>query len=634
MFNSSMVRLLFAAPAISCVTVLLSSSSAVTETSPAVDRLSQDAIPSSLAPPPGLQQVAPVGQINSSSQLNLITPETAPAPGMRQVTSVSQFSDVQPTDWAFQALQSLVERYGCIAGYPNQTYRGNQALTRYEFAAGLNACLDRVNELIAAGTADLVGKEDLAVLQRLQEEFVAELSTLRGRVASLETRATTLQRQQFSTTTKLNGLVWMNLTGATARRDVLAERPASNPPSLAPSLNPSLPANPGTENPLVGAPTRNPVTLTPSRVLRDDPEPTFSYYSFLTLNTSFSGKDSLVTQLAVGNGNSPANQFVSSGFFNSWGTPFLDQTGTISAGTVVVRELFYSFPVGEQIRVAVGPRLNFYRYFDNNRFTFYLTGATSFNSNGSTLSNSVDRGSGAVVTFNFNKQLRLVAGYLGENTEFLNSAIGFNTSSNPSSGLFRGSNTTSAELTFSPSSTFNLRLLYTYSNLKPSSLGYLGGTVGEPVPYGLVDDGFGGRVRGSYAHTGVINFDWLLTPGFGVFGRYSYGSTDVDPISPLRRGGKLNVQAAQIGLGFPDLGKKGALGVISFVMPHDFRKGREFLLAGGGNGGTQYELEASYYYPMTNNIAVVPAFYAIWSPNSFSTNPTVFVGNLRAQFSF
>ena len=37
---------------------------------------------------------------------------------MAQVTSVSQLSDVQPTDWAFQALQSLVERYGCIAGYP------------------------------------------------------------------------------------------------------------------------------------------------------------------------------------------------------------------------------------------------------------------------------------------------------------------------------------------------------------------------------------------------------------------------------------------------------------------------------------------------------------------------------------
>ncbi len=40
-------------------------------------------------------------------------------------------------------------------------------MTRYEFAAGLNACLDRVNELIATATADLVTKQDLATLQRL-----------------------------------------------------------------------------------------------------------------------------------------------------------------------------------------------------------------------------------------------------------------------------------------------------------------------------------------------------------------------------------------------------------------------------------------------------------------------------------
>ena len=120
-----------------------------------------------------------------------------------QVTSVSQLTDVRPTDWAFQALQSLVERYGCIAGYPDKTYRGNRAMTRYEFAAGLNACLDRVNELIAAATADLVKKEDLATLQRLQEEFAAELATLRGRVDALEARTSTLGKQQFSTTTKL-----------------------------------------------------------------------------------------------------------------------------------------------------------------------------------------------------------------------------------------------------------------------------------------------------------------------------------------------------------------------------------------------------------------------------------------------
>lgn len=124
-----------------------------------------------------------------------------------QVTSVSQLSDVQPTDWAFQALQSLVERYGCIAGYPDGTYRGNRAMTRYEFAAGVNACLDRVNELITAGLADKVSRDDLLVLQRLQEQFAAELATLRGRVDALEARTAELEANQFSTTTKLRGEV-------------------------------------------------------------------------------------------------------------------------------------------------------------------------------------------------------------------------------------------------------------------------------------------------------------------------------------------------------------------------------------------------------------------------------------------
>ena len=47
-----------------------------------------------------------------------------------QVTSITQFSDVYPTDWAYQALSNLIERYGCVAGYPNGTYRGNRAMTR------------------------------------------------------------------------------------------------------------------------------------------------------------------------------------------------------------------------------------------------------------------------------------------------------------------------------------------------------------------------------------------------------------------------------------------------------------------------------------------------------------------------
>ncbi len=124
---------------------------------------------------------------------------------MDQVTSVSQLTDVRPTDWAFQALQSLVERYGCIVGYPNKTFRGQRTLSRYEFAAGLNACLDRINELLGSATGTLVRKEDLETFRRLTDSFSTELAALRGRVGNLEARTAVLEAHQFSTTTKLSG---------------------------------------------------------------------------------------------------------------------------------------------------------------------------------------------------------------------------------------------------------------------------------------------------------------------------------------------------------------------------------------------------------------------------------------------
>lgn len=562
--------------------------------------------PASLVPQPpaGMEQVPTLADLNQQPA----------SPGMAQVTSVSQFSDVKPTDWAFQALQSLVERYGCIVGYPDKTYRGNRALSRYEFAAGLNACLDKIQELIAAATSDFVRKEDLETVKRLQEEFAAELGSLRGRIEALEIRAATLEKQQFSTTTRLTGNVFFNFTGAFADRDVLAER------------SPVVANN-------AFAPPRRGANNVPTRVSRSQPQITFGFYTFLNFNTSFTGKDSLVLQLVAGNGSSPANQYVSAGYFNTWGTPFLDQTGVVTPGTVAIRELFYQFPVGDKVRVAIGPRLNYYRYFDGNRFNFFLTGSTSFNSNGSTLLNAVDRGSGAVVVWNINPQFTFTVGYLAENTEFLNPTAGFNTSSNPADGLFRGTNTISTQLQFSPTRDFNLRLVYAHSNLKAVN-GFIGGSTGEPLPYGYADDGFGGQLRTAAADAFVGNFDWLITRNFGVFARYSYGITDINPRNPARSGGKVRVQSIQAGLGFPDVGKKGALGVLSFLVPFDYLSGTRFLLSGAGDGATQYEVEASYYYPINDNLALVPAFYAIFNPNNFSSNPTVFVGNLRAQFTF
>ncbi|MEL7314094.1 MAG: iron uptake porin, partial [Cyanobacteria bacterium J06559_3] len=67
---------------------------------------------------------------------------------LAQVNSVNDLSDVSPADWAYTALQNLVEQYQCIEGYPNRTFRGGQPLTRYEFAAGLNACLDNILAIV------------------------------------------------------------------------------------------------------------------------------------------------------------------------------------------------------------------------------------------------------------------------------------------------------------------------------------------------------------------------------------------------------------------------------------------------------------------------------------------------------
>jgi len=530
-----------------------------------------------------------------------------------QVTSVSQLSDVRPTDWAFQALQSLVERYGCIAGYPDGTFRGNRAMTRYEFAAGLNACLDRITQQISGSTGNLVSREDLASLQRLQEEFAAELATLRGRVDALEARTAELEANQFSTTTKLNGFAWFNLTGAFAGDKVRVE--ATN----------------GKAAPLDRVPGRDPVTNRPIvQRVDDDPEITFSQLVWLTLTTSFTGKDELITQLAVGNGNSPANQYTSAGLFNTFGTPFLDQTAGGNPNEVILRELSYRFPLSNSLQVVVGPRINFYRYFDNNKFNFFVDGASSFNSNNSPLLSATRRGAGALALWDISRALKLRLGYLGESTEFLPTSV-FNSASNPSQGLFGGTNTTTAELTFSPSDRANLRFLYSRSNIQQIG-GFIGSPNSKPLN-GVADDGFGGRLGNATADTFSFNFDWSVTRRFGLFGRYGYAETNIFP-KTNRPDGTIKTQSYQLGFALPDLFKKGALFSVSFLVPFDVTGGRRFLVSGGGNGGTQYEFEATYYLPLTDHISIVPAFYAIGNANNFDNNPTIFVGNLRTQFSF
>ena len=219
---------------------------------------------------------------------------------MSQVTSVSQLRDVSPTDWAYEALRSLVERYGCIVGYPDRTFRGNRALSRYEFAAGLNACMQQMERLIAASEAVL--KEDIAKLQRLMKEFEAELAALGARVDNLEGRVAFLEDNQFSTTTKLNGEVVLALGSVLLGETDNGRRDIENNATLGDRVR-------------------------------------------LELETSFTGEDLLFVRLATGN---------IVGFGGVAGTPQADLAFDQDEGNdVSVEVLNYNFPITENITLWI-----------------------------------------------------------------------------------------------------------------------------------------------------------------------------------------------------------------------------------------------------------------------------------------
>ena len=233
-------------------------------------------------------------------------PVSADAVAVDQVTSITQFSDVYPTDWAYQALSNLIERYGCVAGYPNGTYRGNRAMTRFEAAALLNACLDRVTEVTDE-------------LKRLMKEFEKELAIVKGRVDGLEARVGELEATQFSTTTKLKGqttfVIGANSYGGSAE---IGDTKVADLAAAASGAT------------------------------------TFNYDMRLFLDTSFTGKDLLRTMLRGGNFNSSA--FGGNSAYSGLSTM---ETAYEEGGAdqVNVNRIWYQFPIGSSFTATVGGRV-------------------------------------------------------------------------------------------------------------------------------------------------------------------------------------------------------------------------------------------------------------------------------------
>ena len=519
-----------------------------------------------------------------ATPLDPLEPQDVDDP-MAQVNNVSQLSDVRPNDWAFEALRSLVERYGCIAGYPDGTFRGNRAMSRYEFAAGLNACLQQMERLIAGVGSDLPSRQDLERLQRLTAEFQPELTALGMRVDNLEGRVAFVEDHQFSTTTKLFGQAIFGVQGRNENEfDFFLDRFSDDSNNINVIDNVQL-----------------------------------------SLFTQFSPRSLLLTGLQAGDGSGSGT--------------FLDKyVGLAYEGDtnndVLVSDLNYRQLFGSKFAVIVGPvgvnAVNVFR--GTNRVESAGFGPLSRFAQRNPIINMGGNGGG----IGFDWQL---------GTRFsLQGVYSANRSADPvNGGIFGGEEgTTTAGLQFVVSPTANIDISLQYLNSYSPS-GQLGTGVGDDLLAVQTINSEGFLRAPIQTNAFGAGIEWRLTPGITVGGWGGYTTSEL-----LGESGNVETVNWMAFLNFPDLLREGNLGGIYIGQPpkitsSDLPDGRnipsfvnegDITASEGGQPDTAIHLEGFYRFRVSNNISITPGVIVIFNPNHNDNNDTITIGALRTTFTF
>ncbi|MEA5572863.1 iron uptake porin [Calothrix sp. UHCC 0171] len=512
-------------------------------------------------------------------------PDSTSTDGMSQVTSVSQLGDIDSSHWAFSAAQSLVERYGCVAGYPDGTFKGNRSMSRHEFAAGLNACLDKINELIATNQENLAKQEDLIELQRLQAEFQPELTILQARLNNLEERTAELEANQFSTTTKLYGQAIFSVQG-TNEGDIFLYR--------------------GEETPR-----------------KAETNVTFTSSSQLTLATSFNGRDLLLTGLAAGNLGS-STQAVST---NMGRLGFESDTGN---NDVYLNELSYRFPVSDNFGVVVGTAgvnpINTFRGI--NPLEGSGDGAISLFGQRNPILAIGSSTSGVGFDWQISDRISLQGIYSAQIASFPGDInVG---------GLFGGNYTAGAQITVAPTDNVDIGVHYLFNHSPDGNLRTgIGDTqlVSPFAPQTTFD-----------THAVGATVAWRVNPNLQLGGWGGWTASN-----PVNLSGTVETTNWAVFAAFPNLFRPGNLGglivgqppkITSSTLPDGYNL-PNFALpdfeTGGGKGGredTSLHLELFYRAQINDNISLTPGLFVILNPNHNNDNDTLVVGAMRATFRF
>ncbi len=552
---------------------------------------------------------------NINNDLDQIDLQNNSKNDLGQVTNVESLRDVTPTDWAYEALANLVNRYGCITGFPDRTFRGSQPLTRYEFAAGLNSCLSQIERLIASNAS--VSPEDFATIQSLQQKFETELKSLDNRVDNLSEKTALLEDNQFSATTKLNGEAIFSLAGATGG------------------------------DPVAG----------------DDPQIVFNDRLRLTLNTSFSGKDLLITGLQAnnfggaidGSGSIQNSLFPTESFLTAGSTKLSfepqfprfnpqDTSEEVGSNSIDLYKLLYIFPSGlDKLTLFAGTAAEATDAFPTIiPFADEGQGAVSrfaalnpvLRISGGTSQTGLASATGFI--FNLSDKIDLRALYASVNAAIPekgdNNALG--------AGLFSGSTLASTQLTLKPTDNIDIGLNYAYSyheiDILATGLDRFSATP-LAIPNQTVNPDGTVNVGGIldtpvHIHSIGASFNWNILPNLAFTGYGSYFF--VNSVSGPEASSEFLSWMA--GIYVEDLLKEGNTAGLIFGQPLNRvdAGGAAQLTEANVDRGIPYHLEAFYNYKISDNLSLTPGVFVLFNPEGNKNNDTTTVGVLRTTFAF
>jgi Carbohydrate-selective porin, OprB family len=516
------------------------------------------------------------------------------APTAAQIEQATKSIEVKPGDWAYQTLQALNTKYGC-----SDMPTADRSLSREEFAASLNGCVQSMEELVArkprkvlkkrrsaprrapeviiprSTTPDItppppaeptpvqppappeVSQQDLDQLKQLVQSFGTEIQGVDARITALDARITDVKDKSFSTTTKLVGEAIFAVTG--------------------------LEGGPSTA-------TRNTI---------------FSDRVRLNFRSSFTGKDLLLVRLQSRNSTSFA------GATSGTNMTRLGFEGNDNNNTTLQR-LQYQLPLSATSKVfieSVGSEFNDNYYTFNPEHQAAGTGAVTRFGRFNPVYRLSGEGAAIGVDHKFSPNLGLVLSY----------AVPSGVNDPTTGGLFNGSNVLFSQVTLKPADDVNLGLIYARSY-------HAGGTgVAGNNGSSIANNPFAGTPTSAnhYSLAGSVNLSKDLI--FSAWGGLTQASRE------NAAGGSADIWNYAATLAAKDFGSKGStLGFVVGVQP----KVTSNTITTRVDKDSSLHVETFYKYKVNDNLYITPGLLMLTNPEHNSANPTEYLGTIRSTFVF